>query len=161
MCTLVLPCSHFFRAESMQKYLDRVKRQREGNRVPTSGDSVGADGGVSSGGNPNSKLAKAKLAKRNILEEAHIGDRHTDRSVVVSKLYRSREIALEKEALRLQIQAEEEEEREEVKRLAIEEGTWQVWSRRTDEYGTTLHVNNETGEIWAEHSGNQTNALLA
>ncbi|KAJ1438574.1 hypothetical protein B484DRAFT_416168, partial [Ochromonadaceae sp. CCMP2298] len=122
VCTLAVPCAHFFKIEVLEQYLQRksqieAKQDAEQLALP-----------------PGKKKQYFSARKRlimnraaQILDEAHLGDRRTDRSTAFVNAYRPREMQVirEVEAARVAELAAEEEEEEallrEAEKIAEEE----------------------------------------
>jgi hypothetical protein len=90
ICTLPIPCQHFYKAEKLKKYLEKKGVNMNKNQTAAEKATEQLKLGV----------ALRKHDKRaQILEETGLDDRKSDRSIQLAKLYRGREIQVIKERL--------------------------------------------------------------
>jgi hypothetical protein len=80
-----------------------------------------------------------------------LDDRKTDRSILLAKLYRGREIQVIKERLDREKLLLEMELKEKAKHDAIEDGTWKQFDEFYNDHNYYCLKNNDTGEIWTQH----------
>ena len=90
VCTLKIPCPHFFKLENLTAYLQKKELLAA---IRNSSDSNDPGKKYSQ---PTKKMKSINRAKE-ILEEAHLGDRNTDRSVLLANTYRHQDILREKQ----------------------------------------------------------------
>ena len=139
ICTLTLPCPHFFKEETLSKFI--TANAPEGN----------TNGGISSGSALQDMLnaqalrknfaAQSKANARNkILTEVGIADRNTDRSIAFNNKYRARERELDKLAAARKEAAEAKQQGEQDAADEADRGIG--WGENTDK---------ETGQIFYEH----------
>lgn len=98
LCTLRIPCAHFFKIESLNDYLvkEGLELLSNGTYASLRPNSRRGKNKVK-GGYKSSKKLKVKNRIQELLEETDLADRHTDRSVTLAKKYQNREEALEKD----------------------------------------------------------------
>ena len=154
VCTLTLPCAHFFTVAILKAYL--AKQEKENG---TTGSKL-LDAIAAAQDRMKGRKLKQASAQQAILEEAGIGDRRTDRSVTLMKKYRLKEIELDRQLLlRIDYQREEEErlrleqEKADAKARAIADGTYREWQELYNAHGQKYFVHWDTGEKWEEHIG--------
>lgn len=103
VCTLQVPCAHFFKVEVLKQFLEK---KAEAARRAAAGEAAEAADALSSGTRRVRKkfvsARKLRIANRvqEILEEAHIADRNTDRSTLLMQQFRGREIEVFEEKQR-------------------------------------------------------------
>ena len=154
VCTLPIPCSHFFKADVLKAYLAK-QAMESGTTGSKYLDSLAAAQERAKG-----RKLKQASAQQAILDEAGIGDRRTDRSVTMMKKYRLKEMELDRQML-LRIEARRgederlrlEEEKADAKARAIANGTYREWQEFFNTYGQRYFVHWDTGETWEEHIG--------
>ncbi len=98
ICTLPIPCSHFFKAQTLLNYLKRNESEKSRNTGGGSeghNDEVGSIPSSSSSSRPFKKM-RVKTRAQEILEETRLDDRSTDRSKTFATIYQDREVKLEK-----------------------------------------------------------------
>lgn len=109
MCTLMLPCAHFFREESLKKFLKRAMATDVASQK-----AMGPKKLVNS-------LGIKKIDHRAVvLMETGLNNRNTDRTADIFHRYHKREKDLNDEAIRI-------EDKRLKKAQAIENGTWMQW----------------------------------
>ncbi len=89
ICTLAIPCAHFLKIQSLMSFLN------EQQGIKPEGASPFATIKHLSSFKVTRKL-KVKNRAQDILDEAHIGDRRTDRSKTLAENYQAKELELEK-----------------------------------------------------------------
>jgi ankyrin repeat protein/acyl-CoA-binding protein len=114
ICTLEVPCAHFLKIQSLMSFLN----EKEGLSIGkvTKQGSISKD--LIAYNKQFNKKLKIKNRSQEILDEAQIGDRHTDRSKTFAIGFQERERSLEKA---FQQRIEEEKEEEELQELQEEE----------------------------------------
>lgn len=129
VCTLPVPCAHFFKVEILKQFLEK---KAEAARKAAAGEAAEAAEAVSSGIRRVRRkfvsARKLRIANRvqEILTEAHLADRNTDRSILIMKQFRGREIEVFEEKERREmmlLEAQRLAEEEEALRDAEEEGS--------------------------------------
>jgi len=142
ICTLPIPCQHFYKAEKLKKYLEKKGVNMNKNQTAAEKATEKLKLGV----------ALRKHDKRaQVLEETGLDDRKTDRSIQLAKLYRGREIQVIKERLEREQMLLELELKEKNKQEAIENGTWKQFEEYYNEHNYYCLKNNDTGEVWTQH----------
>jgi ankyrin repeat protein/acyl-CoA-binding protein len=143
ICTLSVPCAHFAKPALLKKFL-KQNNSNEGYKAPKNA----AEKAIQD----MKKITRMKVVDKNqmILDEAHIGDRRTDRSIAVMKKYRLREMQLEKEAMEKYQKEIEYEKQRENKEIAIINGTYVEWQKNYNEFGQLYYLHSDTGEIWTK-----------
>lgn len=122
VCTLQVPCAHFFKIEILKQFL---QKKIEAAKLAAAGEEAAAAAAAAEGKRPKKRFISAKklrIANRaqEILTEAHIADRNTDRSTLLMQQYRGREIEVWEEQQRRKqqlIEATRQAEEEEALRL--------------------------------------------
>jgi hypothetical protein len=115
LCTLQIPCAHFFKVETLMQYLNKQSKQVEENGTIKNGSNTKGIGIVN-----YKPVKKIKLKDRiqELLEETNLADRNTDRSVLLAKKFQVKETILEEERKKkeevLRALPEPEEDREEI-----------------------------------------------
>lgn len=158
VCTLVLPCTHFFKADILKTYLSKQEQE-----LGTTGSKF-LDSLNRANIAMKNRQKKKKEAGQAVLDDAGIGDRKTDRSITFMKKYRLREMELDQKLLlRMEMQREEderlqmEEEKSLAKAKAIADGTYKEWQELFNTYGQKYFVHTDTGDKWEEHLGTDGN----
>lgn len=154
VCTLTLPCAHFFKVDILKAYL--AKQEKENG---TTGSKF-LDAIAAAQERMKGRKLKQASAQQAILDEAGIGDRRTDRSVTLMKKYRLKEMELDRQLLlRIDYQRGEEErlrleqEKADAKARAIADGSYREWQEFYNTHGQKFFVHWDTGEKWEEHIG--------
>ena len=145
MCTLLLPCPHFFKASALKSFFEKEKKENMAKGLGENLDSA-------TKAMIRAKSYKLKMGNRGkeVLEEAHLGDRNTDRSIAFVNKYRAREIALDKQLEAKYEKQRKADERARAKQQAITEGTWVEWPEYYDSNNQRYWINAETDERWNE-----------
>lgn len=86
ICTLVVPCAHFFKVSSLTKYLEKQSAAEAAKTANMTEEQK-----IKASRAYISKKMKVKNKAAEVLEEAHLSDRNTDRSHTLEKLYRHKE----------------------------------------------------------------------
>ena len=142
MCTLLIPCTHFQSMLMLRKFMEKNKLNDE-TKMSAAERAIEQMNRL--------KKVKVKDARQAVLDETQLADRVTDRSATLAKLYRGREIQLQKAAKEIEDIRRENEGKELAKRLAIENGTWVQYKRYSDPSGQLCVRDNESGEVWTQH----------
>jgi ankyrin repeat protein len=118
ICTLEVPCAHFLKIQSLISFLNEKEglNASGGRKLIKQGSAISKD--LIAYRKQFGKKLKIKNRSQEILEEAQIGDRQTDRSKTFAIGYQERERSLEKS---FQQRVEEENEEEELQQLEEEE----------------------------------------
>jgi len=140
ICTLVVPCPHFFKAETLKKFI----AENTPEEVPGTSGSALQDMLNAAAMRKNFAAANKERMKMKVLTEVGIADRNTDRSIAFNNKYRAREreldrLAAERKAaagklIQDALDAEDEADR------------GLGWSKNTDK---------ETGKFYYEHASTQ------
>lgn len=126
VCTLPVPCAHFFKAEILKQFLER---KIEAAKLAAAGEAADAANGIVKPRRKYISAKKLRIANRaqEILEETYLADRNTDRSTLLVRQYRPREIEVAEERAKreqrlvLAIKQAEEEEQARIDAGEIEE----------------------------------------
>lgn len=145
VCTLVVPCVHFFKVKSLKEFLRKKAAGFNMKLATATGRHI--------------KLSKVKMKehKRNVLEIAGLDDRFTDRSLTRVKQYRARAYQLEEEAQALKEAVAQQKQFEIQKQYRIAQGTWTEWEKHYDIHGVLHYTHVETKENWFECFDSNTN----
>jgi len=138
MCTLLVPCNHFFKVSSLKEYLAKIAA---GQKIKLA---------TATGHNVKKRGIKMVQHKHNVLEIAGLHDRQMDRSLNTMKGYRERDWDLALEGRHLKKLAEAKRTKEALRAEAIANGTWEEWKRHYDVHGVMHFHNVDTGEEWFE-----------
>lgn len=109
VCTLAIPCSHFFKIDSLLAFLGTQQAQSAANN-----NSIGSPSSSST----IRKKVKSKSRAVEILEETRLDDRQSDRSLSFARQFQEKESLLEKDfKLRLSTQTQAEQDDGATKKL--------------------------------------------
>lgn len=86
ICTLEIPCSHFFKIQTLMNFIQKQKKAEDESKAAAGGVVVHNFG----------KKFRVKNREQEVLREAQIADRNTDRSATLAKKYQVQETTLEK-----------------------------------------------------------------
>jgi ankyrin repeat protein len=160
MCTLMLPCAHFFKGAVLRRYFKRLKEQQEAAAKGLTGSALDAT-------NTNThkrkkspmKMQGIKVRDKNkeILEETGLADRGTDRSLTLATTYRGRELQIMREAEAKEAARLEAEQKAKLKAYAIAKGVWVEWKEYYDANGALVFEHQETGETWIRYFDRHSN----
>lgn len=139
MCTLLVPCKHFTKAKSLSDFFKKKNMVNPAALSPAQRAQL------------NSRKAILADRRHEVLVEAHLADRVTDRSIAFVNKYRPQQIRMRKAAAELAKVEAEIKRRHARKEEAIQDGTYCEWILDTNEYGSNTFQNWETGETWIEY----------
>ena len=144
ICTLSVPCAHFAKPALLKRFIQQNNSKNDGYKPPKNAFEKAMQ--------DMKKITRMKVVDKNqmILDEAHIGDRRTDRSIAVMKKYRVREMQLEKEAMVKYQNEIENEKKQQQKEMAIINGTYVEWQKLYNEFGQLYYLHSDTGEVWTK-----------
>lgn len=143
MCTLSLPCPHFFKIESLMTFL----KNNSAVTVSSSSNGAGGSGAVTI---RFARKVKSKNRAQEVMEETQLYDRNTDRSATLAKQFQVRETALEKAW-----QERLAQEAETTAQLEEEAAYNEYFAGRKDHEGdvsSTEHMREELYEVQKEES---------
>jgi hypothetical protein len=135
VCTLQVPCAHFFKVEILKQFLEK---KIAAAKLAAAGELAELPDGSKKQRKKYISAKKLRIANRaqEILTEAYLADRNTDRSTLLVRQYRPREIEVAEESARRErmlIEATRQAEEEEQARLEAEgevdgdeEGEWVI-----------------------------------
>ena len=141
ICTLVVPCPHFFKASILKKFIEDNKPEDEG--TGTTGSAL-QDMLNAATMRKNFAAANKERMRMKVLTEVGIADRNTDRSIAFNNKYRARERELDR--LASERKAKAEKVIQDALDAEDEADRGLGWSMLTDK---------ETGKIYYEHAHTQ------
>lgn len=158
ICTLWVPCSHFMRASTVKKFYNKTSNTN--GVVVANSDSESLQSSNSSLVAFKGRSLTIKDKRQDILNEAHIGDRKTDRSLTLVNVYRPRDLQIQKEkrkTLLLEFSKPEEEEEEKV---FLNEGkTLKTNEIKTDKMLIKVASFESDNNLWLKCFDTKTNSL--
>jgi ankyrin repeat protein/acyl-CoA-binding protein len=139
MCTLLVPCKHFTKAKSLSDFFKKKGMVNPATLTPAQRSQL------------NTRKSMLADRRHEVLVEAHLADRVTDRSIAFVNKYRPQQIRMRKAAAELAKVEAEIKRRQQRKEEAIQDGTYSEWIFDTNEHGSNTMQNWETGETWIEY----------
>jgi ankyrin repeat protein/acyl-CoA-binding protein len=161
MCTLMLPCAHFFKGAVLRRYFKRLKEQEEATAQGLTGGSLDATNTKQRKKSPlRLQGLKTRDKSKEVLEETGLADRGTDRSQTLAMKYRARELHIIRESESKETERLEAEQRAKLRAYAIAKGIWTEWKEYYNQNGELVFEHQDTGEIWTRFFDRAGNAYF-
>ncbi len=141
ICTLTVPCAHFFKAETLKKFMEANTPEGVTSTGSAMQDMLNAAAMRKNFAQQNKDRARMK-----ILTEVGIADRNTDRSIAFSKKYRARERELDR--LAAARQAALEKKSRDAQEAEDEANRGEGWAEHTDTSGKVYYFHDNAHIRW-------------